>query len=487
MASDAPLLERWRDLVLAGVPALATETAQRALDQLQSPALSNAVAGDRRHTASVLPLLRSGPQGLAAAFSAALRQQLRDEFARRPTDDGATGPAGTAPLRLDQLTLVDDQQIEEDIEVARVIQRVDTAADAELRDLCALCATLRGASAALPELVPLRPEVAARALSRSLHTLGLDRPARLLALRVVGTALAERLVTLVREHTQELRRWGVEPVAYQLRITPELQRVGSRDDGAMRRLAGRLGGAKAPADQLIPRLLVQVAEQSQLDPRLGALLQRLAGPAVRSAKVEPAVLSSLQHPMWRLVDRIAALGSLHAGAHAARLAAQLEPVLAKLERSADLSLSAYQRALTEIEELTTDWADSQVAGAGVSQPPVRAEGGSLPTDWGGEGSLPTVPMELPGHGDDPHKVWVDTLREGDRVRVFMHAHWLSARVAGRSSAHVMLSERPGEPLQTVGRAALYRLRESGLATTIETAAAVSEAVHTLTIDLDASQ
>jgi hypothetical protein len=111
----------------------------------------------------------------------------------------------------------------------------------------------------------------------------------------------------------------------------------------------------------------------------------------------------------------------------------------------------------------------------------------LPTDWGGEGSLPTVPMELPGHaGADPHKTWVDGLREGDLVRVFLHARWLSAWVAGRSSAHVMLATGQGEPQQTIGRAALYRLHESGLATTIEAVAPVREAVQTLTLDLDAS-
>ena len=82
MTSADPRLQRWRDLVLAGVPALATEATQRALEQLQSPAHINAVAADRRHTATLLPLLQPGPRGLAAALSAALRQQLRDEFTR---------------------------------------------------------------------------------------------------------------------------------------------------------------------------------------------------------------------------------------------------------------------------------------------------------------------------------------------------------------------------------------------------------------------
>ena len=70
-------------------------------------------------------------------------------------------------------------------------------------------------------------------------------------------------------------------------------------------------------------------------------------------------------------------------------------------------------------------------------------------------------------------------------RVFLHARWLSARVAGRSSAHLMLAAQQGEPLQTIGRAALYRLHESGLATTIAAGAPVREAVQTLTLDLAA--
>ncbi len=468
------------------MPLLASEAVQRALEQLQGSALSHAVAGDRQHTATLLPLLRPGPHGLAAALSAALRQQLRDELARDLGADSAAPQPAAAPLALDQLTLVDDQQIEEDIEVARVIQHVDSAAEADLREMRSLCATLRGTNAAAPDVAPLRPEVVARALSRALHATGASRPTRLLGLRVVGRALADRLVLLVREHARELKRWSVEPLPYLLRITPELQRKGPGDDSSLRRLSAKLAGTNAPPEQLIPRLLAQVAGQGALDASLGLLLQRLSAPALRSAQADAGVLASFDHPLWRLVDRIAALGSVHSGRSAARLAAHLEPALARLEHGNDTSRLAYQRALSEVDALVTGWGDSQLADAGVALPAPAPppEGGSLPTDWGGEGSLPTVPMELPGQGgDDPHKAWVDAMREGDCVRIFLHARWLSARVSGRSSAHVLLATRHGEPMQTIGRAALYRLHESGLATTIEAAAPVRDAVETLTLDL----
>jgi len=72
----------------------------------------------------------------------------------------------------------------------------------------------------------------------------------------------------------------------------------------------------------------------------------------------------------------------------------------------------------------------------------------------------------------------------DVLRVFLHARWVSAQVAGCSSAHVILATQQGDSLQTLGRAALYRLHESGLATTIEPAAAVSDALQSLTLDLE---
>jgi len=300
----------------------------------------------------------------------------------------------------------------------------------------------------------------------------------------VGQALADRLIVLLREQARELKRWGVEPLPYQLRIAPELQRAAPQDDSAMRRLVGKLAASTAPPEQMIPRLLSQVAEQADLDASLRMLLQRLGAPALRTAKADAGVLASFDHPLWQLVDRIAALGAMHTGRNAARLAVHLEPAMGRLEHGGDASSLAYERALAEVSALVTDWADSQLADAGVTAAaPAPSEGGSLPTDWGGEGSLPTVPMELP-RGDDPHKAWVDALREGDWVRIFLHARWLSARVSGCSSAHVLLATRQGEPLQTIGRAALYRLHESGLATTIESAAPVRDAVHTLTMELE---
>jgi hypothetical protein len=437
---------------------------------------------------TLLQATRPGGRGLAAALSAALRKQLREELTSLPGDDMRDVPV-TEPS-IDSLTLVDDQQIEEDIEVARVIQLVDTAAEGDLRDLRALCATLRSAPAASPELHPMRPEVCARALVRALYQLQWPREARLLALRVVGKCLADRLATLYREQLRELRRWGVQPVPYRLQIAPEVQSQTPRDDAAMQRLARRVVvGADNAAAQLIPKLLAQVADQAGLDSSLRALLARLAAPAIQSAGAEAGVLSSFEHPVWRLVDRLAAVASVQSGkgAASARLAARLEPVIARLEQSAGASLASFEQALADVEDLASDWADAQLSDAGVLIPSEHVEAGSsLPTDWGGAGSLPTVPMALnPAHAAEQHRDWWIGLREGQLLRIFLHARWTTMRVTGCTRTHALLGTRAGQPLHTLSRRALLQLREQGLATTIESPQPVRQAVDTLTLDLDA--
>lgn len=484
-----PEFARFADLLLASVPSLAAEAIERAHARLQSGSLAHAVAGDRQHTATVLQGTRPGVRGVAASFSAALRQQLREEVARAPAVAARRDTAHARPS-LDSLTLVDDQQVEEDIEVARVIQLVDTAAEADLRELRSLCATMRGATELSPELHPMRPEVCARALVRALHELDWPRDARRLALRAIGGCLVEGLQQRYGDQLRELRRWGVQPLPYRVRLSEE-PALTARDDEAMRKLAALApGDAMQAAQQLIPRLLHQVAEQGQLGEPLVTLLGRLAGPAIRSIRSGGGLLSSFEHPVWRLVDRVAAVASVQSGGSAAgsRLAARLEPVITRLERMQAVTPMAFEQALADVEDLASEWADAQLSDAGVLSAPSAGDagGGSLPTDWGGA-SLPTVPMAL---GTEPAQAllqqWWSALREGQLLRVFLHARWCTLRVTGCTRTHVLLGAREGPALHTLSRRALLLLREQGLATMIDTPQPVRQAVDTLTLDLDAS-
>lgn len=486
MASPT-VFEVFADELLASVPALAAQTCERAHGQLQGVSLAHAAAGDRQHTLTLLEATRPGGRGLAAALSAALREQLREEIARDVAAAAAMVIADTEPS-LDSLTLVDDAQIEQDIEVARVIQLVDTAAEGDLRDLRALCATLRGVDDAVPELHPMRPEVCARALVQALQQTGWPREPRLLALRVLGRCLADQLAALYRQQLATLRRRDVKPVAYRLRVATELAGKPRAGDDSLQNLAGRVApGTEQAAAQLIPRLLAQVAEQAGLDEPLAQLLARLATPAMRSTRAGAGVLSSFEHPVWRLVDRLATLASVQSGigVGSSRLAARLEPVVSRLERMTAVSPVAFEQALSDVEDLASQWADARLTDAGVLGTAELADAsGSLPTDWGGA-SLPTVPMALSAdQASQQATAWWLGLREGELLRIFLHARWTTMRVIGCTRNHVLLALRDGSGQHTLSRRALLQLREQGLATTIDTPQPVRQAVDTLTLDLD---
>lgn len=73
----------------------------------------------------------------------------------------------------------------------------------------------------------------------------------------------------------------------------------------------------------------------------------------------------------------------------------------------------------------------------------------------------------------------------DLLRIFLHARWITVRVTGCTRSHVLFGTRAGRPPHTLTRRALLRLREQGLATTIESPQPVRQAVDTLTLGRDA--
>jgi hypothetical protein len=269
---------------------------------------------------------------------------------------------------------MDDQQLERDIELARVIQLIESTAEWELRELQAFYASLRRARSIRPEQNPLSPEMCARGLLSVLQEAGLSHEARVLALHVSAQPLADALRELYAAHCSQLRRAGVQAQNYRVhRAAP-----GADRDGALRGLAERMSAhadrrhfdsarseAPAPAGtaphepglpmQLIPKLLEQIADQAEMNATMRGLLARLRVPVARVAEAEAGVLLSLDHPVWRLVDRIASLSSVNDGrgdGGLLALAELLEPIVSRLERAEQPGSGVFQEALNQVGEAT---------------------------------------------------------------------------------------------------------------------------------------
>lgn len=380
--------------------------------ELAGASLRNAVASDRQHTAEVLAVLQGRGEAVAMALLRAFEQALED------AERGTALP----PERLDvpsALSLIAEEQIDEDIEVARIVQLIESEAEAEMRQLARLCSSLLGSGTIATESLPLPPALCARALRRSLDDFGLARPARLLMLRHTGTALGRQLRQVYASQCELLTQWGVRPAQFRIQPTPSGGGVSgrreptsppaapaaqagprvpaARAEGAVASLARLVqwaqqrvdaappgGVAEPPALRLLAeplpagsrpqglgpgaaiRVMEQLFEHLLRQPGLSAgareLLRRLQVPARHIAEREADLWSSPDHPWWQLLDRLIALGAVHGEAS---LSAQrpvtpsLGQVVDMLVQARSVDRGACQSALAAVDQLSSQLLDER--------------------------------------------------------------------------------------------------------------------------------
>lgn len=117
-------------------------------------------------------------------------------------------------LSFDDLELMDDRQVHETVELARVQQVVKMAADEELVAFNARLSRAQGHEVVRHQANPLRPDVVVGALMRALGTLHLDDAVRARWLQLGAVPLGQELQKLYRRLTDQLDRWGVQPAGY---------------------------------------------------------------------------------------------------------------------------------------------------------------------------------------------------------------------------------------------------------------------------------
>ncbi len=155
------------------------------------------------------------------------------------------------------LSLVDDDQVTQDIEFARLSQQLRLKSDAVMADVDALVCSAMGLERVQPERNPLRPEVFARALRVVMHSAGSDAVVRTLWLRQLGEPMGVSLREIYERLIKQLQGANVQAVSYRFvpmgggggggagggRMTGTAVRGGSGKGAA----PGHPGGAGGPA------------------------------------------------------------------------------------------------------------------------------------------------------------------------------------------------------------------------------------------------
>ncbi len=144
------------------------------------------------------------------------RLAFRQTFVARLRDAvyGGGGPdAGYATqlMSFESLQLLEEEQLDENIEVARALQEISISVDEALPPLDALMSTLLGWITVQPQINPLRPQLFVRALREAIAAHVGDVDARGAIIGPASGRMGVGLQKLYREITDWLRSFGVEP------------------------------------------------------------------------------------------------------------------------------------------------------------------------------------------------------------------------------------------------------------------------------------
>ncbi|MBA4110383.1 MAG: hypothetical protein C0487_12400 [Leptothrix sp. (in: Bacteria)] len=355
---DGPLVKKHLDAMLAGGPLVAQQVIDATVQRLRDNGATMALASDRQQLFEVLEALQVHQLALTTAFGGDIKSEI--EAAAQAQVTQVRVPAG--PLRLEDLTLMDEDQAEKDIEISRTIQLIDLKAEWELRELQALTATLLGETVLRLEANPCRPMVYARALSRAAHGINVSKASRGLFLRTAGFAMADVLRDVYGDACRRLKSWGVQPLEFRsapIVRTGAMPEVDLTQPDALLNLRDRLHKhppTGEPAQHQTVELLSRLFEQILADPKLEStvkdMIGRLQASVVRVALTDPTLMSSHEHPAWTLINQIAAHASDHPQFSDSRGSAFMEfvePLVERLAVDDAPNAALYEDALSDVQ------------------------------------------------------------------------------------------------------------------------------------------
>ncbi|MCM5680820.1 DUF1631 domain-containing protein [Schlegelella sp. S2-27] len=361
------------DQAVADAGPLSAQIVNRTTEQLRSSGLSLAVARDRQEFFSLMEALQRQHDMLVQALTQAMAERIL-EAARESTP---TLVPRHQTLSLDALTLVDEHQAEEDIEVSRTITLIEATAEWELSEVQAYTAALRGEATIRKEANPVRPEVYARALSQAARAIALSQPSRMLLLRTASKLLADSLKTQYAALCRKLSQQGIQPLAFRAVTTPTAPavRVDITRPGALHGLLDkvRLAPAGSPAlpgsgqpaaaapaameraqvEELLSRLFGQILADPRLLTPVKDVLGQLQPSVLRVALRDPALLQQHDHPTWQLLNRVASHCAGYSNPSDERLTdflRFLQDLIARVTSAPHADAQLYRDALQEVND-----------------------------------------------------------------------------------------------------------------------------------------
>jgi hypothetical protein len=420
-----------------------------------------------------------------------------------------------------ELSLVDDDEVTADIEIARVVERASIELEDPLRELRTYTSALVGDVNTARDTNPLRPEVWVRALLAAARSVPISHTMQIALLRSAATPLIQAIHDCYAAACARLQMQGVTPSAHRtvvnegvtielsdaMRVRRALDRADEERERAQAvpdatndmlrcthsglpttRQAGgeRLANAPAvhsfaaaPQQQRTAERLSELYEAILSDRRLPReslpLLSRLYPAALRQVLHDPALIDDAAHPLWRFMDHLAFLVQTRAVGDPKANITFAHNMVEQLVNQSAADARPFQSAADRLAVLERQRFARAVAAAGADIAVLGAGARSAGTDH-----PPSVPQSLDAGGVDSRPAplrrggdaeptdTLDTWRAGSWLTVFLRGQWRRVLILWRGpTAGPLLLLDAGEARHWALRpAALDRLARAGLARTL---------------------
>ena len=263
-------------------PLLIQRWCTRLVDVLYERSLMGESA-EKRHLQDAISALKKNQEAIESQFASVLTDAIANDTQPGAVKKTEGASRSLSSVSFDDLELMGDNQIQQTVDSARLLQIVSMACEAGLTGISARLSTAQGFKVVKADKNPLRPEIISQALLKLLQGLPADNAARSLWLThgayIMGTELQALYVLLNEQFITQ----GITPAAYEVigaqaeKVARSLATGHSGDDASgqgFHRDDGGTGGGSAP-EFAVPAVAASAGKEDLLT--LGHLHRLLTG------------------------------------------------------------------------------------------------------------------------------------------------------------------------------------------------------------------
>ena len=274
------------------------------LNQRYTSSLQNI---EKRHLQAAMLALKKHQVAIVKSFADALTNAAASDT-QTPSNRKTEKPRDLiASVSFDDMELMGDNQVQDTVDSARVLQTVAVESEAGFAAFSARLSTAQGFAQVKTDKNPLRPGIFSQALLKAVQSMPVDNAIRSLWFMHGGKLMGQQVQALYLALNELLIERGVVPAAYRVIMNPE-SKSGDHANIELREQVKL--EAKNFGQSLAIEVVSLMIEKMTNDPRLLAPVQQIIANAqsasLRLTPIDPHFFSGNSHAARSLLETITA-------------------------------------------------------------------------------------------------------------------------------------------------------------------------------------